>query len=283
MDWSHLRTFEALARLGSLGAAAKSLGLSQSTVSRHLARLEDHAGSPLVLRESPLRLTPRGLELRAAIEPMVDAALAAQSALEHSPQLRGRVSVTTVGEVLRWVLIPALPTFHQRYPHLRLQLLADNQVASLAAGEADIALRFMRPVRGELVAQRVLRETYALFVAPSVELTTNIPWLGLAGSLAEIPEQRIAAQAFADRPPRLLVEDLEGLGHAVAAGLGVAILPRGFAARLNLIEVDAKAAGATLRAPIPARDLWVVVLRSRQHLPRIRAVREWLLETIREV
>ena len=53
MQWDLLRTFEAVARLGSLTAAARALGSSQSTVSRHLARLEDVAGSPLLLREMP--------------------------------------------------------------------------------------------------------------------------------------------------------------------------------------------------------------------------------------
>jgi DNA-binding transcriptional LysR family regulator len=60
LDWSLLCTFEAVARLGSVTAAAKALGVSQSTVSRHLDRLEAEARSPLVTRERPVRLTERG-------------------------------------------------------------------------------------------------------------------------------------------------------------------------------------------------------------------------------
>jgi len=55
MEWDLLRTFEAVARLGSLTAAAKALGVSQSTVSRQLTKLEQDAGSPLLLRDAPLR------------------------------------------------------------------------------------------------------------------------------------------------------------------------------------------------------------------------------------
>ena len=87
LDWDHLRSFEAVARLGGLTAASRSLGVAQSTVSRHLAELERIAGSPLLLRETPLRLTERGALLLASVQPMVDAALAAQSALENAPDL----------------------------------------------------------------------------------------------------------------------------------------------------------------------------------------------------
>ncbi len=82
------------------------------------------------------------------------------------------------------------------------------------------------------------------------------------------------------RPPRLLVEDVESLGLAVEAGLGVAVLPRQFASRRSaLAEVCPDQVGARDLGPIEARDLWLVVHRSKQQLPKIRAVIEWLSET----
>ncbi|PCC68346.1 DNA-binding transcriptional regulator, LysR family [Nannocystis exedens] len=282
MDWELLRTFEALARLGSLTAAAKALGVSQSTVSRHLARLEEAAGSPLVLREAPLRLTERGQALLAAVLPMVDAALAARAALEDTPELHGEVTLSTVGELLRWSLAPRLPEFYRAHPRLRLRVLATNRVSSLAAGEADVALRMVRPQRGELVARRLRTETYAYFAAEALALDPAVPWLGLAGSLADIPEQRHAERVFAGRPARLSVEDFESLGRAVEAGLGVAILPRGFAARLQgVVEVAPWQIGADGDEGVPPRDLWMVVHRSKQRVPRVRALLSWLAEVLR--
>lgn len=277
MEWELLRTFEAVARLGSLTAAGRTLGVSQSTVSRHLARLEQRAGSPLLLRGPPLRLTERGVALVAAIQPMIDAALAARSALEDTPELHGEVTLTTVGELVRWVLIPRLPEFHRSYPRLRLHLLASNRVSSLAAGEADVALRFARPERGELAARRVRTESYGLFAATGLDRHGEVPWLGLAGSLAEIPEQRHAERAFAGRAPRLLVEDVEALGLAVEAGLGVAVLPRSLAGRLTEVaEVEPREVGARSECLPPARDLWMVVHRSKQRVPRVRALMSWV-------
>lgn len=279
LDWDHLRSFEAIARLGGLTAASKSLGVAQSTVSRHLAELERIAGSPLLLRETPLRLTERGALLLASVQPMVDAALAAQSALEDAPDLHGDVTLTTVSELLRWDIVPRLPAFHRAYPGLRLRILADNRVSSLAAGEADVALRMARPDRGELVSRKVRTASFGFFASSSVPLHPDTPWLGLTGSLGDIPEQRHARRAFATRPARLLVEDVEALGLAVEAGLGVAILPRNLAARLSdVVEVAPRLVGARSADRIPSRDVWLVVHRRKQHIPRVRAVMDWLTE-----
>jgi len=279
VNWDHLRTFEAVARLGSLTAASVALGVSQSTVSRQLSRLEESAGSPLLLRESPVRLTERGDVLLAAIEPMLDAALSARAALEHTPELRGQVTITTVGELVRWVLVEQLATFYADHPALGLRILADNQLSSLAAGEADVSLRLMRPERGDLIAQKVFTESYGLFISGKSTPSVSTPWLGLTGSLSLVPEQRHAERVFASRPPRLLVEDVESLGGAVESGLGVAVLPLGFASRLEgLVEVVPGQVGGRDVGPIPSRALWLVVHRSKQHVPKIRAVIAWLNE-----
>ena len=276
MDWDHLRTFESVARLGSLTAASKALGVSQSTVSRQLKQLEARAGSPLLLRDTPVTLTPRGNELLAAVAPMIEAALTAEAALDDRPELEGAVSITTVGELVRWVLVPALPEFYARHPRLSLRVLADNRLSSLAAGDADIALRFVRPERGDLVARKVHTEHYALFASRELEFHPSMPWLGLAGSLAQIAEQQFAERAWGDRPARLLVEDLESLGLAVRDGLGVAVLPRGFAARLrNVVEVEPASIGATDLGAVPSRALWMVVHAAKARLPKVRAVMDW--------
>lgn len=277
MQWDLLRTFEAVTRLGSLTAAARALGVSQSTISRQLGKLEERAGSPLLLRETPLRLTEKGEALLGAVRPMVDAALAVQAALDDTPHLHGEVTLATVGELLRWVLAPALPSFYAAYPSLRLRILADNRTSSLAAGEADLALRVFRPERGELIGQKLHSESYGLYVASKLPLHPEVPWLGLCGSLALIPEQRYAERAFAHRPARLLLEDIESLALAVTQGLGVAVLPQGLAGKqAGIVQVSPSQVGAVDLGPIPSRDFWLVVHHSKQRLPKVRAVMAWL-------
>ncbi|MDF1662492.1 MAG: LysR family transcriptional regulator, partial [Planctomycetota bacterium] len=128
MHWDPLRTFDFVARFGSLTAAAKALGVSQSTVSRHLQKLEEQAGSPLLYRESPIRLTDRGEALLEAVTPMVEAATIVKSVLEDPSGPEGEVILTTVGEILRWMLSKHLARFARAYPKIHLRFLITNQI-----------------------------------------------------------------------------------------------------------------------------------------------------------
>ncbi len=279
LEWDLLRTFDAVARHASLTAAGKALGLSQSTVSRHLARLEATAGGPLFHRETPVRLTEQGDGLLAAIAPMVDAARSVRAALENAASLHGEVSITTVPEISRWVLARRLGDFGRLHPGLRLRILANTEVESLVGGRADIALRMTRPTRGDLVARRLQTETFGFYSAASLPVGPDVPWLGLTGALSRIAEQRHAERAFASRPPRALLEDLESLVLAVHSGAGVGVLPMTFAERLgDLVERRPEEIGALDLGPIASRDLWMVVHRGKQHVPRVRAVMAWLGE-----
>jgi DNA-binding transcriptional LysR family regulator len=283
MEWEHLRTFEAVARLGSLTKAAKALGVSQSTVSRHLDRLEASARSPLLLRESPAKLTERGEAVLGSIGQMIEGALAARCALEQSEALSGEVTVTTVGELLRWRLVSRMSSFDALHPQVRVRVLVNNGIHSLAADEADIALRWVRPQRGELVGRRLRVESYALCAARGLRLGPEVAWLGLAGALADIPEQRYAARVFEGRAAKWRVEDLESLGRMVEAGLGVGVLPRRFAARLKEVrEVSAQEVGGQAGGALPERALWMVMHQSKQRIPRVRAVSEWLVSCLGE-
>jgi DNA-binding transcriptional LysR family regulator len=281
MDWNHLCTFEAIARLGSLTLAARSLRISQSTASRHLQALEREAGSTLLLRHSPLELTQRGRALLEAMRPMVDAAQEAQAALRQEQELRGEVTVTTVGELARWELTPRLPAFYAAYPRLRLRILARPQVQSLAAGEADISLRVARPTRGDLVARRLGQISYGVYQGAGLELQgRRTPWLGLTGELGALVEQRYAQALFAGRAPRLLIEDMESLGLAVASDLGVAVLPRSFARTLEGVrQVDPALVGEA-GLSLPSREVWMVVHPSRQRVQAVRAVMGWLAQEV---
>lgn len=275
--WDLFRTFEAVARSKTITDAARSLGISQSTASRHLARLEEIAGCALFVRDTPLRLTQRGEALLATLGPMVDAALAATTALEAPQEPRGTVTITTVSEVSRWVLSRRFAQFAKAHPLISLRILSDNRVSSLAHGEADIAVRMVRPTEGELVVKRLFTDAYGCFVERSVSVSKETPWVGLTGSLAEIPEQRYAERAFAPRTARMLVEDVESLALAARAGVGAAVLPKRLARRYpELVEVAPEHVGAATSEAIPSRDFWLVVHRSKRRVAKVRAVMQWI-------
>lgn len=276
MEWELFRTLAAVARSGSFTEAAKVLGVSQSTISRRLERLEGLAGSPLFFREAPLRPTPRGEELLGALGPLEDAALAMQSAVEHRGQPAGKVSLATVPELFRWVLAPRLQRFRQAHPELELVVITGNEAVSLAGGDADVALRLFRPERGELVAKRLAEERYVLAAAEGLELNEHTPWLGYAGDLAEVPEQAFAERLFRDRRASFRSNDVDSLGEALSLGLGVALVPESLVRRYGKLRVIPGAAIGVAEHRPPPRSLWLVVHRSRQRLPRVRALMDWL-------
>jgi hypothetical protein len=131
-----------------------AFGCGATAVAGRVKRISSPSSGMCTFSMSP-SASIRSRNSEREVGPMVDAALAARCALEDTPELYGEVTLATVGELVRWELAPCLPDFYRAFPHLRLRLLADNRVSSLAAGEADVALRLARPQRGELVARKV--------------------------------------------------------------------------------------------------------------------------------
>src|SRR5919201_798682 len=109
-DWDGLRIFLALSRGRTLAAAARKLGVDETTVARRLARLEKEIGASLVERaHGGLALTAAGEAVRAAAEEMESAALTAERrVLGADRQLSGRVRVTAPEILGTYFVLPAL-------------------------------------------------------------------------------------------------------------------------------------------------------------------------------
>ncbi len=128
--WDDLRYFLAFARAGSMQAAAKALGVNQSTVQRRIAALEERVGRPLIERHfGSYRLTELGEQLRPAAEG-VEAAAAAferhRAACDKG--LTGTVRLTCgSGVASRLRRTPLIDAFHARYPGLRVELVSSDR------------------------------------------------------------------------------------------------------------------------------------------------------------
>jgi DNA-binding transcriptional LysR family regulator len=167
LDWTALRDFLAVAETGSLSRAARRLGVSQPTLTRRMAALEER------LRTELFRRTPRGVELSEAGESILPAARQmeqeAHSALlaisGRDTALAGLVRITaTEGLGVHW-LTPALVEFQRAHPAIEIQLLLQTQVLNLLQREADIAVRLSRPLQADLVARKVGELAFALYAS----------------------------------------------------------------------------------------------------------------------
>src|SRR4051794_29968453 len=120
LDWEDVRFFTALARLGSLSATARALGVNHATVARRIAGLEVALGAKLFERR------PGGYELtgqgRSALEAAsaMEGAAQALSIIEPSPVLAGMVRLTATPSLAEGFLIPRLAAFREQHPALDL-------------------------------------------------------------------------------------------------------------------------------------------------------------------
>lgn len=155
--WDLLHTFLGVLREGSLSGAARALGLTQPTVGRHVAALEQALGQPLFTR-SPTGLLPTeaALGLRGHAEQMEVAAAALQrAATARGDEVRGTVRVTASEIIGVEVLAGAFAALRERHRGLVLELALSNQLQDLLRREADIAVRMTPPEQGQLIARRI--------------------------------------------------------------------------------------------------------------------------------
>ena len=156
IDWGWLRSFVAVSRAGSLREAARRIGLSQPTLSRHIQRLEDHIGVSLFDRTGRgLALSPRGAELYEAamnVRVSVDGFVRRAAGLDEA--LAGSVRVTTSRLFGVHLMAEWLRGFRERFPAISVDLVMDESAVDLLTREAEIAVRQFRPSELELRARR---------------------------------------------------------------------------------------------------------------------------------
>jgi DNA-binding transcriptional LysR family regulator len=156
-SWDELRTFFEVLRDGSLSGAARRLGLTQPTVGRHVDALEEALGVTLFTR-SPRGLapTPAAIALAPHGEAMAAAAAALSRSASSEAALDKGVVRVTASEIVGCEVLPSiLAAFHARHPGVAIELAVTNRNEDLARGDADIAVRMVRPTQSGLVARRI--------------------------------------------------------------------------------------------------------------------------------
>jgi DNA-binding transcriptional LysR family regulator len=157
ISWELYRSFLGVLTEGSLSGAARSLGLAQPTLGRHIAELEQSLGLPLFTRsQTGLLPTEAALALRGHAEAMNSTAASLRRAAEsHGEGVKGTVRVSASEVIGAEVLPPILASVRQEYPQLKIELVLTNRVQDLLRREADIAVRMTKPKQDVLIARRV--------------------------------------------------------------------------------------------------------------------------------
>lgn len=285
-----LHAFVAVARLGSVSAAAQSLCVTQGGISRTLLRLEQHVGATLFVRGARgVTLTDAGARFLAKVQAALDLLEQAVQDVKEAPKrevLRLSVIPTLA---MRW-LIPRLPQFHARRPDLRITLKPYVTDDDFLRQDVDGWLQTRKSGHSQWPAH--IRTSYVN--GREIVPICHPDCLSSIRSAADLlrfpllhhvnyPENWAVWLAGAGGPPPVALGSgfdlIAGLVEAVSAGLGVAVVQR------CVIEQDLKAGRVAIPWPVEVstgRGYFFCVPRAMEHDPALEAFRLWLQECAQE-
>ena len=310
LDVGRLRLLREVGRRGTIAAAARALGLTPSAVSQQLAVLEREAGAPLLDR-SPrgVVLTGAGQALSAHTDAVIDLLARARADLEQlHGEVAGEVRLATVASAAATIVSAAALSLRDEHAGIDLHVQTAEPAHSLEllmGGEVDLALideyDYQPVALADYLVIHALRTEPLVVVAPAGQLpgrstgrpssrSTGRSTGGRAVRLTDLsasdwvmpPDDaacgfavRAACRAAGFEPRvRWETDDMLLLARAVAAGHGVAVLPR-LAVDESAAEVDVRA----LAAPMLTRRLSAVARSAGMGRPVVQAVLAALSES----
>ena len=247
-DWNDLKHFLAVARQGSTIAAAKALGLSQSTVHRRLSELEARIGRELVTRHATgYRLTGYGAELVAYAERVEAAVKDFEHHVSDAARDRAGVIRVTCPEPIVYRMTGFIDRFHARHPKLRIEFVISDRYLDLLKGDADVAFR-SGDTEDELVGRKIADSIWAIYASRGYIERHGKPdrvedlSQHLLVSFDDSMSKHRVMQWLKDNAPDARISarnnSVLGLVYAVKSGIGMGPLPTAIAdAEQDLVRV----------------------------------------------
>lgn len=273
-NWDDLRFVLAVAQNGSVSAAARVLGVNHATVLRRIAAFEDRHGSPIFDK------TPRGYAIARDQGRVIEAAREVESAIlavgrmiegTQAP-LSGVVRVTSTDTFCHVALPPMVAALRKTASNLRIDLICSNAHLDLARLDADITVRPAVALPDDLQGEVGARLGFAIYCTPDAPKV----WLGATGALARARPAVWLKEFVAPESVVGAADSFITLREMAAAGLGCAILP------CILGDADPRLMREPMEMPDLAVDIWVASHADLADVPRIRAVREYLVGAMAE-
>ena len=210
-DWNRARAFLVTAEEGSLSAAARALGMTQPTLGRQVAALEQELGVVLFERVAHgLVLTPGGLELVEHVRAMGEAAShVSLTASGQSQDIEGTICISASEVYAVFILPGIIARLRQLEPRIQIEIIASNSASDLRRREADIALRNFRPTQPDLIAKKIKDVSARLYATPQYLESIGSP---------SVPEDLRDADFVSFDSTGMLLQGLNALGLSLSKG-----------------------------------------------------------------
>ena len=275
LDWEDVRVFLALARHGSLSAAARALSINHATVARRVQSFERSLGERLVERRlDGYVLTPAGARLLGPANDMETAAAnLSRQGKEHEPA--GLVRVNAPPSLSQHFLASRLADLCRSYPGIDIDLATDFRTVSLELHEADLALRFERPQDGDVLAKRLRPIAFGFYATAEyrrrIEAGADPAFVGFDESNAHLPEALWLSRHFGRKRLSFRTNGQSTQAAAAKAGAGIALLPH------FIGQLDDELVICDLEPEPPARELWLVMRRPSRESLHIKTVTDHIV------
>ena len=281
LDWSDVRIFLAIARSGTLGAAAKAVGQTQPTMGRRLRALETALGYVLFQRTSDgFVLTDEGAMVLGYAERMEEEALGFTRVLAGREQeLSGLLRVSSSDWFGIHVLTPVFARFGQRHPRVVVELITAVRLYSLARREADLAFRITPFDEPDVIQRKLMHIDYALYghidlVAPDAGDGAGHRLISMDSAFGALPDVVWVKRMLPNAQVAFSSNNRGAQARMCAEGGGFAVLPCPLGdttpglRRIDLGEVP------------PGRDVWCGYHRDLRRLARLRKLLDMTIEEL---
>jgi DNA-binding transcriptional LysR family regulator len=281
LEWSDLPIFLAIAREGTLAAAARRLRQTQPTMGRRLRVLEAAVGATLFQRTSDgFVLTDEGQAMFAHAIHMEEAALAIERQMAGSVAgLEGLLRLSCSDWFGATLLSPVLAEFSRLHPNVTVELLTDPRLYSLSRREADLVMRIKPFDEPEVIARKLVTITYGLYAGPGHAVPemgdgTGCSLILMDTAFGGMPDVAWVTQALPNAKVSCRSNSREVQARLCRFGAGLAVLPRPLGDSTDgLKRID-------LGEQPPSRDTWIGYHRDLKRLPRLRALFDLIADRI---
>lgn len=282
MNWDDLRFFLAVAESGSIRAAAKSLKINHSTVSRRISNFEEKLGARLFERfATGYVLTDTGEDiLQKVLRIEGEVSSIDRQVAGRDTELKGTLRVTVPGLLISNWLMPIFSDFTSQYPGIELELTTSYVPLDLAKREADVAIRITDEPPQHLIGRKIAVYSTAIYASKKyiakhdLSDADSISWVGWDENIAR--PQWILNSDFPNTRVWHQINDPVIQLEAAKAGMGLVMIP------CFLGDVEPLLQRVSQGLSEPKHDVWILSHSDLRNTARVRTFTRFVAEATKD-